>query len=158
MGNIFSASEVIELGIQIEKNGRDFYKTLATQSKDPKAQDVFRFLAGEEQRHIKTFEGILAKAQKYEPAGLDADEYFNYMKSLAGEHIFTQKDKGEEVARTIETDKEAIQKAIGFEEDSIVFYEGMKKAVPEYDQKLIDELIRQEQIHLKQLIDLKARI
>jgi rhamnogalacturonyl hydrolase YesR len=34
----------------------------------------------------------------------------------------------------------------------------MKKVVPANDQKIIDELIRQEQIHLKQLIDLKAKI
>jgi len=158
VGNIFSASEVIELGIQIEKNGRDFYNTLTAQSKNPKAQEVFKFLAGEEEKHIKVFQGILGKAQKYQPAGLGADDYFAYMKSLASEHIFTQKDKGEEVARTLKTEKEAIQKAIGFEEDSIVFYEGLKKTVPEYDQGVVDELIRQEQKHLKKLIDLKAML
>jgi rubrerythrin len=158
MGNIFSASEVVELGIQIEKNGRDFYNTLVRQSQSEKAQDVFKFLAGEEERHILVFQGILEKVQKYEPAGLGADEYYAYMNALASEHIFTQKDKGEEAARAIKTDTEAIEKGIRFEEDSIVFYEGMKKTVPEYDQKVIDELIRQEQIHLKRLIDLKSKI
>jgi rubrerythrin len=78
------------------------------------------------------------------------------MKALASEHIFTQKDKGGEAARAIKTDMEAIEKGIRFEEDSIVFYEGIKKAVPEYDQKIVDELIVQEQKHLKKLIDLKG--
>ncbi len=32
MGNIFAGSEIVELGIQIEKNGRDFYNTLIKQS------------------------------------------------------------------------------------------------------------------------------
>jgi rubrerythrin len=158
MGNIFAASEVIELGIQIEKNGRDFYNTLLKQSDSPKAKEVFSFLAAEEERHIKVFEAILSKVSKYEPAGLDSDDYYAYMNSLASEHIFTQKDKGAEVAKSIKTDKEAIDKGIRFEEDSIIFYEGMKKVVPANDQKIIDELIRQEQIHLKQLIDLKAKI
>lgn len=158
MGNIFSASEVVELGIEIEKNGRDFYNVLAKQFKQTKASGVFEFLAIEEEKHIKAFEGILAKVEKYQPQGLDADEYSAYMRSLASEHVFTQKNKGEEIAKAIKTSEEAIQKGIGFEEDSIVFYEGMKKIVPDYDQKVMDELIRQEQHHLKQLIDLKSRI
>ena len=37
MGNIFAGSEIVELGIQIEKNGRDFYNTLVSQSKSQKA-------------------------------------------------------------------------------------------------------------------------
>ena len=158
MGNIFSASEVVELGIQIEKNGRDFYNTLAKQLKATTVSGVFEFLAIEEEKHVKVFEGILGKVEKYEPQGLDAGEYSAYMRSLAAEHIFTQKDKGTQIAKSIKTKEEAIQRGIGFEEDSIVFYEGMKKIVPDHDQKVIDELIRQEQHHLKQLIDLKVRI
>jgi len=32
---------------------------------------------------------------------------------------------------------EVIELGIGFEKDSIFFYQGMKKAVPEYDHKVI---------------------
>lgn len=28
MGNIFAGSEIVEMGIQIEKNGRDFYNKI----------------------------------------------------------------------------------------------------------------------------------
>ena len=47
---------------------------------------------------------------------------------------------------------------IGFEKDSIIFYEGIKKAVPEFDVKIIDALIIQEQDHLKKLSDLKKQL
>ena len=30
MGNIFAGSEIVELGVQIEKNGRDFYQALVS--------------------------------------------------------------------------------------------------------------------------------
>ncbi len=158
MGNIFAGSEVVEIGIQIEKNGRDFYNTLAKQSKNPKAVEVFKYLAGEEEKHIKAFQGILDKTQEYEPLGLDADEYYEYMNALASEYVFTQKNKGEEIAKTIKADKEAIAMGISFEKDSIVFYEGIKKVVPAYEQKIVDELIIQEQLHLKQLLELKNKI
>jgi len=158
MGNIFAGSEVVEIGIQIEKNGRDFYSVLAKQSKNPKLAEVFKYLAGEEEKHIKAFQGILGKTEKYEPLGLDADEYYEYMNALASEYVFTQKNKGEEIAKTIKADKQAIEMGIGFEKDSIVFYVGIKKVVPAYEQKIVDELIIQEQLHLKQLLELNKQI
>ena len=155
MGNILSGSEVAEIGIQIEKNGRDFYNTFAKQTNNQKVQEIFKFLAQEEEKHIQVFQGLLDKTEKYEPQGLDVDNYFAYLSVLAGEHIFTQKDKGEEAAQAIKTDKEAVEKAICFEKDSIVFYAGIRKIVPDYDQKIIEALIAQEESHLKQLLERK---
>jgi rubrerythrin len=157
MGNIFAASEIVEIGIQIEKNGRDFYEALCRKSKDPAAVEVFKFLSGEEEKHIQVFKSILGKTEKYDPPQVYADEYFAYMNVLASEYVFTQKDKGTEIAGRIKTDKEAVDAGIGFEKDSIIFYEGMKRAVPEYSISVVEELIHQEQSHLKQLADLKKK-
>ncbi|MDD5155682.1 MAG: ferritin family protein [Candidatus Omnitrophica bacterium] len=158
MGNIFSASEIVELGIQIEKNGMVFYNILAKQSQDDKAGDVFKYLAGEEEKHIAVFKAILDKVEKYEPPKIYADEYLAYMNALASEHIFTKAGQGELIAKKMKNDAEAIGAGIKFEEDSIVFYEGMKKVIPEYDHKIVEELIAQEKDHLKKLIDLKGQI
>jgi len=158
MGNIFAASEVVELGIQIEKNGRDFYNTLVKQSKNQKVQDIFEYLAGEEEKHIAVFQKILGSLENYQPAEAYPGEYFAYMSALSGEYVFTQINKGEEIAKGINNDKEAVEKGIGFEKDSIIFYAGMKKVVPDYDQKVVDELIAQEQKHLRQLAELKKKI
>ena len=155
MGNIFAGSEVVELGIQIEKNGRDFYRTLVKQLKNQKAQDIFKYLAGEEEKHIAVFQKILNSLENYQPAEAYPGEYFAYMNALASGYVFTQENKGEEVAKKIKSDKEAIEKGIGFEKDSIIFYEGMKKVVPEDDRKVVDALIAQEQMHLRQLTELK---
>ena len=155
MGNIFAGSEVVELGIQIEKNGKDFYNAVAQQSKSQKAKQVFQHLAGEEEKHIIVFQKILDSVSKYEPPESYPGEYFAYMNALAGENIFTQKDRGNDLAKKVTSDKQAIELGIGAEKDSIIFYEGMKKAVPDYDYKTIDQLINQEQDHLKQLTDLK---
>ena len=155
MGNIFAGSEVVEIAIQIEKNGKDFYSTLVAQSKNQKAKDIFKYLAGEEEKHITAFQKILDSVKKYEPQEAFPGEYFAYMNSLASEHVFTQKDKGGEIAKTAKDDKKAVELGIGFEKDSIVFYEGMKKVVPEAEVKVIDGLIAQEQGHLRKLSELK---
>ncbi len=155
MSNIYAGSDIVELGIQIEKNGRDFYNVLANQSKNQKAREVFKYLAGEEEKHIAIFQKILDSVHKYQPKEAYPQEYFAYMNALAGEYVFTQKGKGAEIAKNITSDKEAFDRGIESEKDSIQFYEGMKKIVPEHDLRIADKLIAEEQSHLKQLSDLK---
>jgi rubrerythrin len=158
MVNIFAGSEIVELGIQIEKNGRDFYNALVKLSKNQRAKETFKYLAGEEEKHIAVFRKILDSVHKYEPPESYPGEYFAYMNALAREYVFTQEHKGDETAKRTKSDKEAINLGIGFEKDSILFYEGMKKVVPPYDHKIVDELIIQEQDHLRQLSDLKKSL
>ena len=158
MGNIFAGSEIVRIGVQIEKNGRDFYNTLAKQSQNQAAVGVFKFLAGEEEKHILIFRKILDRLEEYVPSEAYPGEYIAYMNTLAGGYVFTRRDKGEEIAKKIKTDPQAIEMALGFEKDSIIFYEGMKALVPEYDLKVIGALIAQEQLHLVQLTDLKRII
>lgn len=158
MGNIFAGSEIVEIGIQIEKNGKDFYSTVVGQSKNQKAKDIFKYLASEEEKHITAFQKILDTVQKYEPPEAYPGEYFAYMNALAKEYVFTQENKGSEIAKRTKSDKEAIESGLGFEKDSIIFYEGMKKVIPEYDLKIIDKLIAQEQEHLRKLSELKDNL
>jgi rubrerythrin len=158
MGDIFAGKEIVEIGIQIEKNGRDFYNTLLKQSKEAKIGDLFKFLATEEEKHIKAFRKILEQTIKYEAQGLDSDDYYAYMNALASEHVFTKANTGESTAKSIKSDKEAIEKAIGFEKDSIIFYEGMKRVVPDEGKKTVDALINQEQDHLRKLTRMKYLI
>ncbi len=156
--NIFGASEIVELGIQIEKNGRDFYKAFLDRSKEEKSKEIFRYLAGEEEKHIAVFQGILDSVHKYEPAEAYPGEYFSYMNALAADHVFTQKDKGKEMAGKVKNDKEALDLAIGFEKDSILFYVGTKRVVPQSDHQILDKLIMEEQGHLEKLSGLKRKL
>ena len=158
MANIFAGSEIVEIGIQIEKNGRDFYNILTKNSKDKKAGDMFKLLAGEEEKHIVMFSKMLNSVQKYEPQETYPGEYFAYMNALASEYVFTRKDKGAEIAKQIKSDREAVETGIRFEKDSILFYFGIKESVPVDDQRIINELIVQEKDHLRQLTDLKKNL
>ncbi|MFH1594636.1 MAG: ferritin family protein [Candidatus Omnitrophota bacterium] len=91
MANIFSGSEIVELGVQIEINGRDFYRILAEKYRDKKVREIFKFLEDAEEHHIGAFRNILESVEKYEPKEAYPEEYFAYMNSLAGDHVFTQK-------------------------------------------------------------------
>ena len=155
MEDVFTGSEVVEIGIQIEINGRDFYNTLIDQTENEKVKSVFKYLAEEEEKHIKAFQEILDVVQTYEHEESYTDEYFAYMSALSKGHVFTEKDKGVEIAKNCAGDNAAIDLAIRFENDSITFYEGMKQAVRQNEHKIIDNLIDQEKLHMQKLEELK---
>ncbi len=157
MGGIFSGSEIVEMAVQIEKNGRDFYKRVAGLSKDSSVKKIFEHLAGQEERHIKVFEAMLSTVKKYEPVEAYTDEYFAYIKALSDDHVFTKEKKGNEIAGAVKDEKQAVELGIGFEKDSILFYHEMKNFVPESEQNAIEGLLVEEQKHLKKLVLLKRR-
>lgn len=158
MANIFAGSEIVEIGIEIEKNGKDFYDVLAKQSKNKKAAELFKFLAGEEERHIAVFKKILDSVERYIPQESYTGEYSAYMKALGGEYVFTKKDKGSAIAKKINNDKEAVDMGIGFEKDSILFYIEMNQSVQEDGHEAIERLIREERSHLEKLTALKKTL
>ncbi len=155
MEKVFAPVEIVEIGIQIEINGKDFYDGVAKKSKDKKAREIFKYLSGEEEKHIGVFADILATVKQYRPKEAYPQEYFAYMNSLASEHVFTQKNKGKETARKVKNEIEALDLGIGFEKESIVFYEEMKRIMPEKDINLLEGLIREERKHLADLTNIK---
>lgn len=157
MDGSFAGSELIELSIQIERNGLAFYSELSRASRDPVIGGVFAMLAGEEEKHISAFKKICAQMEGCGSPEVSTDEYIAYMNALASEHVFTRRDEGERIAREIRSDQEALDKAIGFEKDSIIFYEGMRGAVAPGDAVVVDALIAQEKMHLTKLVNLKSK-
>lgn len=151
MGVKFTGRDIIEMGLQIEKNGKAYYEEVLKCAKSQKAKDIFRHLGEEENGHIHFFQKLLGKAEQEEIAESYPGEYHDYMEQLSALHVFTKEGKGKEVACKIKTEQEALQTAVLFEKDSILFYYEMKNFSGEKDKKLIDEIIKEEQSHLTKL-------
>lgn len=156
MGKTYSACEIVELGIQIEKNGKDFYRGLAARANDGGVKQVLEYLAGEEEKHIEVFREIFSSSCDYEPEKAYPDEYFSYMNSLASSYVFTEKDKGREAAEKVTDLIAGVEMGVGFEKDSILFYQEMRSHVPESSRGLVDRLIEEEKRHLRKLLDIKG--
>ncbi|MGA2090653.1 MAG: ferritin family protein [Endomicrobiales bacterium] len=154
MGKMYSSDEIVKFGIQIEKNGRDFYDLASKTVKAEKLRQVFEYISNDEQLHIAIFEGIVSKIDTNpRTAGNYPTEYVDYVNALVEENVFTKNKQGSEVARTIRNDKQALEIALGFEKDSILFYNEIKKVMGAGVHKDIDKLISEEQDHFKRLSD-----
>jgi rubrerythrin len=157
MSVIFSGKEVLNIAIQIEKNGYTFYSQAAKKVTDKTARELIEWLAQEEKSHIGRFQDILSS---FNPEELDMspaefEEYSLYLKALADARVFTTGLKAEEAAQGIKSGDDAINLAIGFEKDSLLFLNGIRMMVKGSDALAVEELQREEMLHLKKLVELK---
>jgi len=155
MGNVFAGSEIIKIGIEIEKNGKDFYTAVLGMAKNEGVKKVFKYLADQEVEHEKIFEGLLKIVEKNMPEGAYTEEYFAYLRALSEEHIFTKKGAGLKEAKKMLSMDQAVKIGIKAELESISFYEGAKKVVPEKDHEIINKIIYEEHGHLIKLLNIK---
>ena len=145
----FNADEVFEMAEQIERNGAKFYRDAAKSITDSSNKDLLRSLSKMEETHEKTFQSMraaLSAAEKastvFDPAG----EAALYLRALADTRVFFEKKID------LSSITEILKSAIAAEKDSIVFYLGMKEAVPEsLGQDRINRIIKEEMGHIRML-------
>ena len=152
---LFTPGEVINFALQIEKNGQAFYRALADRAEDAEAKNVFTFMANEEASHYDTFSQLGSKLTFLEPEESYPGEYAEYMRELVESHVFTRDVNPEEMAAKVKDSVEAVNLALGFEKDSILFFHELKKLVPAEEQCTVDGLIAEEGRHVKKLLQLK---
>ncbi|HBT46867.1 MAG TPA: rubrerythrin [Peptococcaceae bacterium] len=148
---MFRASEVFNFAIAIEKKGRTFYRAMAAAAKDDRARQLFQRLAQEEEQHVLDFARLAEGVGSYDPPESYPGEYDAYMEALVNSHVFSRDLDPEALAEEILSDKEALDLAIRFEKDSLLFFAGLRNLVSQTEVRFIDELLRQERRHLCEL-------
>ena len=153
----FNADDMFEIAEQLERNGAQFYRQAAQAVTDERGRRFLMELAEMEDDHEKTFARMRSELSGKEktPTVFDPnDEAAMYLRALADTRVFYDKQ--------IDTSSmEAILKdAITAEKDSIVFYLGMREAIPgDLGRERLDAIIKEEMGHIrllsKELVALK---
>ena len=145
----FNADEIFEMAEQMERNGEKFYKSAAATIGDEVHKKLLLELAAMEVDHEKTFKAMrsdLKAAEKsatvFDPEG----EAALYLRALVDTRVFFEKKVD------VSSMEKILKAAIEAEKDSIVFYLGMKNAVPEkFGQDRIEGIIKEEMGHIRLL-------
>jgi rubrerythrin len=149
MGISYSADEIYEIGVGIEKNGKSFYEAAADTTQQTTVKDFFGKLAKWEAKHIELFSKLKAGLPDgaREHASFDpADELPLYLKAASDSHIFKA---GVDIAGLVsrcKTAMDALSMALTFEKDSVVLYSTFLNLVPANLGKNDVERILQEEL------------
>ncbi len=148
----FNASEIFEMGIEIEKNGKAFYSEAAKRVSEAEIKKLFGELADWEDQHVTTFEKLKSNlsGQALEETIYDPDnEMHLYLKAAADSHVFLNNADAKNLAAGCHKAKDALKLAMGFEKDSVVLYRAMEELVPEnLGRSDIGKLILEELKHI----------
>ena len=151
----FNAYEIFEIAEQIERNGAGFYRRAAETVEDSQKRRILLDLASQEDEHEKTFAAMRAELTEEErrPTVFDPDgEASLYLKDLARGKVFDVRIDPAQFLTGKEKMEDILHTAIGLEKDSIIFYQGMKDAVPaRLGGARIDAIIKEEMKHIATL-------
>jgi len=143
----FSIREAIEQAVQTEKLGYGFYTTLAERlKKDKGLNKLFTTLATKELRHEKTFRELLDVIKDEEPA--DWEEAEQYLRAIVESEFFLGKNKALPSMKNVKTVEDAVNFALGFEKETLLYFYGIKDAVKEKEKEVVEEIINEERSHI----------
>ncbi len=146
---MFTADDILDFAIQLERNGESVYREALARLEDTALCEWLEWAAGEEGQHAKRFGEIKDRiaADKDDPLIADMNdalvsEYFKDQTFSLKEADFSQ----------MATTAEMIGVFIEFEEDTILFYQMLQSFVtddPTVD--MLDQIIGEEQNHIRSL-------
>jgi rubrerythrin len=152
----FNIEEILEMAVQIEKNGASFYEKLAGVAKDERLRSELSGLAEMEKEHVLVFETMkkgLAGA-KLVPGSVEAQ----YLQVIADGYVFNSDTKPEDILAQLPDLADVFGLAIALEKDSIAFYLGIKAALTEKESlDKLDLVIKEEMSHIVTLSDRLAQ-
>ncbi len=148
MGNLLTASEIVEFAIYIEQNGYKFYVETIKKFKEKKLVELFQFLADEEHKHEQTFKALLKKTGTFTPPESYPGEYELYMRDFLKTHALANDEALKQKLASISTPGDAIRVALDFEKDSIVLFTAVKKYIDIPNHSAVESIIQEEMTHI----------
>ena len=148
---MFSAREIIDMAIKIERNGENYYRQATVKVTDPSLQSLLLFLADEEHEHARWFEAFKQRIKDSDEDRKLAEISGTMLQSVVGNQRFSLDEA--DLAELDSTEK-LIGIAIEFEKDSILFYEMLQSFIEDSETlRQLNEIIAEENRHIEMLND-----
>lgn len=151
----FSLSEVLQMAEEIERNGVKFYNDAAEKVREEKTRAVMLDLAEKEKEHERTFRTMREEfcgtedVHTVDPEG----EVAMHIQLMADTHVFNLSKEAADSLATVQTPLSVLKLAMGFEKDTIVFFQALKEAVTTKNKSKVELMIQEEREHIRILHD-----
>lgn len=151
----FTADEVFEMAIEIERNGAEFYLEAAEKSSDGKTRRMLLEMAQTEEEHLNTFQCIRKKLLAEDEAAIfDPDNRsVMYLQTMADARSWEGKISPTQELSGDETPRQILEIALNSEKESVVFYLGLKDLISsKANRDKVEQIIIEELAHISELL------
>ena len=125
-GGLFRVSEIVQMAIDEEHNGYFFYKALAECAESEALRKMATVLAQQELGHEKAFTDLRDHLGAHQPAETYPGEYADYVNVLVAGRTFPDEEGAVRLAQEAGGDAAAVDTAIGFEKNTLLFLSEMR--------------------------------
>ena len=148
MSMLMSEQEIFSMAMEIEKSGKAFYNTILNSAPDEKTEDLFSFLAKEEQRHYDFFHKLSEMSGNLIIQDEDWEDISEYIKATTDSRFFIGEEKAIQAAKNVNNIREAIDIAISFEKDTLLFFYELLNVTPEGSKEAAKKIVDEEKRHI----------
>lgn len=152
MGIRFHGLEVIRIAQRNEELGKEFYEAFAKAARNPKVKEFFEIMAEQEEQHIKDFAELESLvAEEISPGPYDESEALDYIRALAESKLAGPMRELAKRAEQVEDLREAIDLAIEFEKQTVLFLREFLDFTKGKSQHVVRKVLSEERKHILQL-------
>lgn len=154
----YTAKDIIEMVIQAKERGIELYHVLAKNSENYHVGQLFEKLAQSGEQYKTSLEQIfnIFSLEKQEEAY--PGERALYLKALVDANTFVCDSAKEKALEKNISEEDALQAAITFKKDFMLFLHDLKRHAEDNAQKEIDELIDAEVTQLQEMLHAKQKL
>ena len=151
---MFTAEEILDIAVRIEKNGEQHYRNAIEMAANPNIASLLGWMADEEKQHADLFQKM--KESIRSSANNPVADAFGHeiLDKILGNQSFSleEVDFGK-----IDQVKDLIGVFIEFEEDTVIFYQMLESFLQNDEARLeLRRVIEEENRHIKKLKDFLA--
>ncbi len=150
---MFSVREIIDMAIQIERNGEGYYRGALERISEPSLESLLLFLADQEHEHARWFEDLKNRVKVSTEAGEAAEVDGEVLQRLVGSQRFSLDDVD---VTELDGVKRLLEVSIELEKDTILFYQMLQAFIDDPDTlEGLNEIIAEENRHIQMLSEYK---
>jgi rubrerythrin len=149
---MFTAQDILDIAIRLENNGEKTYLAARRHAPEKDLKDLLTWIAREEQSHAHWFTGLKDRLVQGEDHHLMTEMSRALVEDVVQGQTFSLQEVDFE---TIDTADKMIRTFIGFEDDTVAFYEILKTFID--DPKIasqLDQIIAEEKKHIQHFREL----
>ncbi len=146
---MFTATEILDLAIQLESNGEAVYRDAVRKAENADTAAMLEWMADEESRHLAFFRQLRDEANAGDDHPVLEDLKRDVFADILGQRTFSLEDQD---LGSLETTEAILETALEFERDTVLFYEILEPFLIEEAARIqLRSIIDEEQKHIQQL-------
>ena len=158
METVFNAYEALRIGLEMEKDGFQFYSSLASRVSDAEARALLQGLAEDELQHMRKFEEMIDSENFGNAWAADDLQMLNeFIEETVQHDIFPDKKEAQHIALGIDDLRDVLTMAAEHEDKAVDYYRELAtRCTFETGKKAFFQLMEEEKAHaanLKQALE-----